>query len=1170
MLAGFSAMQFNLGLLPMQTTQAMAGAPMQMPPPPPMVMHPAQAAANALAQQQQMIQQTMQAAQMTRYQPPPSAPTPAISAMGGFGAMNPFAAPPVGGNVGFAPGGSVPGRPLGGPSMSPQIGGIFNPFAPTLPPAHFATPAQRNLQIMQTAHSQMLGTIAGIGEAGMGIGGSLVGGALGSAFGPLGTMAGAWLGGKIGGGISNMMFGPSIQDMARGRQIQSMTAPFMVSGSFLNTATGQGMNPYAARQVATGIRQLQRDYDFERTGFNTQDTLGIMQMAAGQDLLKNAGSPDALVQKVKDISKTVKVLMRITGDPDVRSAIAALGEMRELGFQGLGAQAGAVANRAMFARMSGVSQAQAGAFGMMGAGIAGQLGLGGATGYMAGLSGGALANMAASSGALNDLQLARAGGRAGLTQINATGQLAAMQDDRYLLAAMGRDAKGRMTVDMDAFRRAQSMSFQEVSERAAEALRTMGKEGIFEWNTRKQEFKDQVAQKLTPFEMNMNMIRQAQALKNQVPGITMGSALQMTTGMGADQARALELQVSSRGWYDAQIQQLEASKRQAQDQLRTQREQFRTPGLATRMGRGIRGFLGDVGDSLSDPFTSLAERFQRVAEHEEAADRGQRIVRINDMNIAHDDAERGLMRRGLRSSEFQRAFRTNVGGNFLDDANPLARSAGRQLNRMGSFLGLAAMSDENRLASIASRSHGSAFGWHPLASFGDAGDALSRVQGLIGAGRAADDAANFGAREIANLSSKLNAAGMTSRKAREAGFSGGAVIREASRNLVSKLKDLKAGYVSSATAVSADDLKDAYIQAATKGGMTPAEAAASYEQNKTQINASMANDVYATGDKSLIEPFAKAQEGATAAGAIDLSSTRDGVKASIENDMRMLGLDQRQSVPGLGAVGYRASEETLRKLKSVVAHNDDDVLAIASAMNASLMGDDKEGAARILNDLEKKLGPEKFAEKKAAADALLKSTDTDTKQALRQMSKGTVGGDALMGLAGKMKDMFGKGMALEAQNAFLQKLDDKQKGLGGAKSIDEAISKLDYETIDRIAKTDPKLAKALLAAKKGGDMSGVQEQIEAGAPTTAESRFGGGEGASIEAIDKQISEIREMRDKLGKEDGGSTKDQLQAASTQLFSSSVERFGKYVNNIVGGGEGTTLDRANPYTIARGRD
>src|SRR5262249_27969320 len=154
-----------------------------------------------------------------------------------------------------------------------------------------------------------------------------------------------------------------------------------MSGSNMNTMTGQGFSAQAGRDIASGIRHLPRDIDFERTGFNTQDAMRIMQMSANQGLLTGANSPDQIVQKVKEISKTVKVLMRITGDPDVRDAIASLGQMRSLGFQGLAAQAGAVANRASFARMAGVSQSTMNAMGMAGVDLAGQFGLGGSTGY---------------------------------------------------------------------------------------------------------------------------------------------------------------------------------------------------------------------------------------------------------------------------------------------------------------------------------------------------------------------------------------------------------------------------------------------------------------------------------------------------------------------------------------------------------------------------------------------------------------------------------------------------------------------------------------------------------------------------------------------------------------------------------------------------------------------
>jgi len=1150
MLAGFSAMQFNLGLLPMQTTQAMGGAPPAMSMPPPMIAHPGQMAAQVMAQQQAMIQQTLQAAQVTRYQPPPSAPTPAVGAMGGFSAMgNPFAAASMGGGASFAPSGAMGGRGFAMPSTSPQVGSVFNPFAPTLPSSHFASPAMRNMQMMQTGHSQMMGTFSGAAEGGLGMGGAIAGGVLGSAFGPVGTAAGAWLGGKIGGGIANMMVGPAMADAARGRQIQAMSSPFMMSGMYLNSMTGQGFNAQAGRDVARGISGLQRDYDFERTGFNTQDTMNIMQMGADQGLIKGAMSPDAMVKKVKDLSKTVKVLMRITGDPDVRDAIQSLGQMRELGFQGLGAQAGAVANRAAFARMAGVSQSAMDHYGMMGAGVASQYGLGGATGYNAGMAGMSLAKMATSSGALNDLQLARAGGKSGLAEINARGQLAAMQDERYLLAAMGRDGKGRMTVDMDAYRRAQGMSFQEVSERSAEALRSMGKEGIFEWNTRKQEFKDQVAQKLSPFEMNMNMIRQARAFQSAVPGMTLGTALQSTTGMDANSARALELQSQSRGWYNAQIQQLESQKRNAADQSAAQREQYRTPGVMTRAGRGIRDFFGDVGDAMSSPFRRINAHFERMAENVAANDRGERISRYDALQIAGNDQERDWTRKGLRNLQFRQAY-GQAGSNFLDERTGLGDSllhhGGRQLNRMGSFIGLANMNSENRLASIASRSHGSAFGWHPLASFGDANNALSRVQGLMSAGRAADDAANFGAKDIESVNTSLNAAGMASSGARSKNFSGAAVLRQASRNLLGRLKDLRAGVVTSASAVSGDDLKAAYIKASKDAGMNDKEAAASYEKNKAKINAAMANDIYATNDKGFIETFAKAQEASTEAGAVDFGRSRDAVKADIQNDYKMLGFD-------------KASDATLGKLKSAMSASDDDVIALAAAKNASLHGD--KGAEKALQEMEASMGGQKFSEKSAAADKLLKSMDGKTQDTLGNMARGSGGGEALTKFVGKAKETFGKGMALAATDEFLQKLDDKQKGLGGSKSAEAAIDSLGYDTIERIGKTDKRFADMLMRAKKG-DKTAMEEAIMYASPTAMESRHGGGEGGGVDALEKQIADIKGLRDEVAKEDGDKPAE-LQAASSQLFSSSVERFGKFVTDLTGNAEERALYNAGPW-------
>lgn len=1190
MLAGFSAMQYNLGLLPMQTTQAMAGAPMQAAAPPPPVMHPSQAAANALAQQQQMIQQTLQAAQVTRYQPPPSAPTPAVSAMAGFGAMNPFAAPAVGG-AGYAPNGGgfapVGGGFAGGargyatPSLSPMVPSVLNPFSPSLPSPHFMTPAQRSLQVVHTDNSQMAGMVAGIGQGVAGIGGGILGGMLGSRLGPLGTIAGGVLGSAIGGGIANMVFNPAIQDAARGRAIQNMSAPWMMGGPFVNSATGQGFNSEAARQVGTGIRHLQRDWDFERTGFNTQDTMRMMQSSSQVGLLAGIQSPDQLVSKMKDIAKTVKVLTRITGDPDVQSAIRSLGEMRDLGFQGLGMQGGAMANRAMFARMAGVSQAQAGAYGGMGAGIAGQYGLVGATGYMAGMAGAASANFAVSSGAVNDLQLARAGGQAGLAQINARGQLAAMNDDRYLLAAMGRDAKGNMTVDMDAYRKAQGMSFQEVSERAAEALRKMDSKGIFEWNSRRQEMKDQVAQKLSPFEMQANMVKQAMAFQGQFrPGeMNLGTALQSTTGMSASDARALELQFSSRGFYDTSIQQLEAQKRQAMDQQRAKRDVYRTQGLGTRMGRGAREFIGGISDTLSSPFTSFMENMRRVDEEEEAAGRGETIMRFKEHEIARTGGERRMMRAGLRNSALRSAYIDGAGGSLLDEGGGTNNAGfGRNLNRLGSMFGVSALSGENRLVAIAHHTQGRAFGHGFGETFGDKDAALRRVRDVVGAADAMDDASGMTGRARAEAVKRLSSGGI----------SVGQGMLAAQDVLRSSLKEGAAGYVMSADAASGSQLREAGIAFYTSQGKSRAEAEQLYEANKKDINAMLARNVQAVGVSSQMEQFMKSADAKEKLGGIDWRRSREGGQKMVNSLLEQSGLRRgavASEIADLKTGGYKVSDKALSGLKASFAADDVErdkegnmtkraqrVMAAAAAMDAREQGtpEARKQATEYLKRLEQEVGGEEYDKIIDEAQQKLGGISGDARKALRQtMNVGDAAG--LESRIGNVDLALQAGMANAARTAGMQKVDDLAGAGGkiaGGKDYVKTLQGLNDEQIAAIAKNDPETAKKLKALRglKGEDAaSAVDDVIQTLAPTNTQERSMQG-GAGVESINRQIADMRAMRDKLAKEDKGSTKSQLESKATEIFSSAVERFGKYVQDAVGGGEGTMLDRANPYNQA----
>jgi hypothetical protein len=502
MLSGFSAMQYNLGLLPMQTTQPMAGAPMQMAPPPPPTAHPAQAAAQAMAEQQAAMHQTLQAAQMARYIPPPSAPMPSVGAMVGFSAMgNPFAAasPPA---PFFGGGGYGGGGYGGGATFRPQMNlpGITTPFMPAMPYPRFTPQIMRSTQISNGYMAEETGGSAGILKGGMGIAGGMAGAALGQALIPIpgvGALIGGYLGGKLGGGFADMMIDPLTANIQRGRALQHMSASYMRSGAMLDPTSGQGMSGSAARTVARGISGFQYDTKMEGLGFNTADYMKITQLSAEQGLMIGANSPEQMLQKIKDISKQVKGLMQAVGDPDVRSAIKAIGEMRDLGYNGLRMQAGAVALRSTAARMAGMSVQEMGAFASGTAGMAGQFGLAGATGYSAGMTGAAMGAVAISSGALNDLQLARAGGRTGLAALNAQAQMSALNQEHYLLAGSRINAQGKLVADADAYRQALSKPFDQVVREAADRMQEMKVAGITDWSTRKQEIKDELAQRMT-------------------------------------------------------------------------------------------------------------------------------------------------------------------------------------------------------------------------------------------------------------------------------------------------------------------------------------------------------------------------------------------------------------------------------------------------------------------------------------------------------------------------------------------------------------------------------------------------------------------------------------------------------------------------------------------------
>lgn len=1158
MLAGFNSMQMQLGLIPQNTGQQPMGVQLAPVPPPPPVMHPGAASVQHVAYGQQQMQQTLQAAQMTRYVPPPSAPAMGGGAGFGWGGtmdsiarqqFNPYVAGAMGGAA--MPGGMPnpmfstapqygmyrPSPTAGGMPMSSyaHVPSVFNPLAPTMAAPHFSTPAMQQYQLMQARQAHGAGTIAGLGEGALGIAGSMLGAGIGGALlGPLGGLAGGWLGGKIGGAAAGMTIGPAMDEIRMGRQLQNTTSPFMVSGSSLNPFTGQGLERGAARDTAHMIRQMTRDHDFQRTGFNTNDVMRLTSMASDQGLLQTAQNPDEIVRKMKDVSRAVKAVMQIAGDPDVRSAMASLGHMRSLGFEGLQGQMGAVANRGMFARMAGVSQSTMDQqYGMPGAMMAQGIGLAGSTGYQMGMHGGGIANVGVSSGSFSDLQLARAGGKQGVAQTNLMAQLGAANQDIYMAAALRRNSAGKLDIDVEAYKRAQTMPIATVSAAAAERMNSIGAQGIFELSTRKQEFKDRLQASLSPTEQMLNVVRQAQGLQKQVGGgMTIGSALltmvgssPMGQGMGDAEreqvARTLELQFTNKGFYTGMQQQLRVQRRDAQDRARAFREQYRTPGLLTNMGRGINRGLGAVGDAVSDPFRALSERSDQVDEDRMAFDRGEHVRRYNDSDLIHNSNDQRIAAQAMAGGDFGR-LNAQTGRGALANTGTIDND--RSFNRLGQALGVSSYNQTNRLVGLGNQSTGNLFGFST--SYGSVDVARARMQNVAGAARLISAGASRSSNDaIARLSAFSQGTHLDAT----------AIIMQATKTLQSDLPKASLGGMHTAGAAGEDLFRKHAVQALKTAGMSQEAAESAYDKNADLIGGEMARGIYLTGDQKSIETMEKARTLSGQAGSIDMRTARENTDKQFDQNMKELGLKG-----GLGG-------KTVESFKNLLKNTDPRVLALAAAQATS----NTDEMARIRASY----GDDgKFREAQSQASRLFQNQGKDVQDALRKVGSGGQG--SIVNRLKEARNTVGVKMSQQALETTSQRLGEQMgdSELGSAASVEDLMSRLAGKDASKIS--DKGLRDAVQAyqrASSKGDTQGMAAasarfsgaMLGNGASGRAEI-FGGDQG-NVAGIDKQISDLEEAKKQLGTDAAGVT-GQVFADSVELFTQAANRFTDAVDKM----------------------
>lgn len=1014
MVQGFTVMQAQLGLVPVQGQTSPMGSTFPAPPPLPTVPSPAMASAAAMH---------MAAASGS---PRPMDVTWS-STMSQLGArqVDPYSLRPGTMSVPSPMYDTAPNygiyRPQAPQRTAPAPVGIFNPYAMGGGPVpSFSTVNAFGASQLHAEQARMIGMMTTGTHVASSVGGSLVGGAIGSALGALiplpgmsalGGFAGSYLGGRAGDHFGNFMTGPGLNDMSRAADLRRLTGPVMTSGSQLDMLTGQGLTRTASNRISAGFRDTARDWDFGRqTNYNATDLTRIASLGAQNGMMDGVGS-DNMVKHVKDMAKVVKMFAQVTGDPDVRSAVEQLGKLQQLGFAGPAGSMGAVANRSMFARMAGVSaSAMHDQYGMPGAMAAQGLGLAGSTGYSAGVAGAGMAGVAVSSGAFDPLQLARAGGRQGVAQTNLMASLGAANQDLYMAASLRRKADGTIDVDTDAYRKAQSMTISQVAGEAGRRLSDAGMKGISDLSTRRQEFKDKLAASQTPMEQQLNVVRQAQAMQKET-GLTFGGALSVMVGatsegagMSREQreqvARTLELQYTSSGFYRGAEQQLDVERRNVLGRARAERAPYASVGLLRTAGRGIADAALAASDVVTSPFRAASRWAENRAADRAAVGRGERLERTDPTLLIKDDRERklsvaalmdpstGALGRG-RESDFNEAsvsaaanyLWSNFGYGKLDDVNIAGQTAARARGDLLDFSLRSRSSDMQAVRGATTAAH-----------------AISRARNLDEAG---------GGRILTGLQQRGGAAvGAT--------FNAAEFIRKVAKRTDGKVT--KNGVFTDAGAMTSDHINEAAMEEINS--LNPADKAAAQRflrDSQGDVHTMVTQNLLMFGGQKTQEVLGKTMEVATQAGALSGNLSKDELN-------KMVG-KRVESLAGSDSTGMR----------NLLASQDSEAISYAALQRAADSGDSK--AAASLAKLHEKLGkdPQALQRLQLRAGSITRGADADTLKALEHA--GRRGGDVEGDVRDAQKLLFGaKGQA--AYESELGKLGDRVTAIRGMESSD--------------------------------------------------------------------------------------------------------------------------------------
>ncbi len=341
--------------------------------------------------------------------------------------------PPIGPAPGFSPTGAAM-SPYASPAAmaAPRYSAQATPFlpfplSPQLPGPQFNTPYSANYAREEQFNERAAALAVTGGGVAARIGTDLLGGAIGARYGgrwggALGFAAAEFSGGgQFGQDMWMNTFGASgAASVARTASMMNYSQGFVNSGQYM-AASGAGFSHHAAQDAVQQMTQLASSSNFRGdTGnrFNTNDVFRIAQNAGENGLLAGTSNPEEMTARVRDVAKSLRLVMDLANEPDVRQAIQSMGSLRGMGLN-LAQTTDAVAQGRSFARMAGTTfQSLAASGGAMGAQTYQSMGLTQGQGFISGMANVGSAMASVNQGVLNPQIAALVGGAQGYGAMN--------------------------------------------------------------------------------------------------------------------------------------------------------------------------------------------------------------------------------------------------------------------------------------------------------------------------------------------------------------------------------------------------------------------------------------------------------------------------------------------------------------------------------------------------------------------------------------------------------------------------------------------------------------------------------------------------------------------------------------------------------------------------------